>query len=202
MYNRSVSMPTGSQDLSSASENQSEFGSQSRSFGQSSQPGPRPRGFGSPEELVTRPKGFGAPPQRQNVTNSFGKSDLDRKCDVSVRSNGLAKVFMETGKVLEAGFSGQKFKTSDPTHPRDLMSKFSREGSSSMDDELFCNRQLPEQCPWWKKKSLSVWHFGKICVIYWLWSNEFSKSTQSKNVQLLGIKMFSLIHVLVIHCEG
>ena len=148
MYNRSVSMPTGSQDLSSASENQSEFGSQSRSFGQSSQPGPRPRGFGSPEELVTRPKGFGAPPQRQNVTNSFGKSDLDRKCDVSVRSNGLAKVFMETGKVLEAGFSGQKFKTSDPTHPRDLMSKFSREGSSSMDDELFCNRQLPEQCPW------------------------------------------------------
>ena len=143
MYNRSVSMPTGSQEISSAAENQSDFGTQHHGFGQSSQLGARPRGFGSPEEPGTRPKGFGAPPQRQNMTNSYAKSDLDTKCDVSVRSNGLAKVFSETGEVLDAGFAGQKHR-----NYTDLVTNFNREKSSSTEEEFYLNRHLPEQCPW------------------------------------------------------
>ena len=158
---------TGSQETSSLAENQSDFGTQHHGFGHSNQQGARPSGFGSPEEPGTRPKGFGVPPQKQKVTNAFVNSDLDTKCDISVRSNGLSKVFSETSDILGTGYMklddptenesdvGQKqyirqsscFAGQKPRNNSDLLTNFNRESITS-EEEFYMNRDLPEQCPW------------------------------------------------------
>lgn len=159
-FGRSISMPAGS-------ENQSDFASKHKSFGLPNQQGTRPRGFGAHEETGTTPKGFGAPPQKENVTNSLKSSDLDSKCDISIRSNGLSKVFSGSGEVLGTGyltlngsqtendgfplksnerlnacFAGQKSRNYN-----ELLSSFNKRQNSS-EEEFYINRDLPENCPW------------------------------------------------------
>lgn len=170
-------MPTGngtqsafsSMETSSVTENQSGFGTRSRGFGQPGQQQSfRPNGLGNPSDNGPRPRTFGNPSQ-QEVKKTFGSSDLDTKCDVSVRRNGLSRVFSDGGSIVNTGFlklgeentdtqsiGSEKFLNhsnfnscfagNKPRNYSDLLS--AREPSGSPEEEFYMNRDLPEHCPW------------------------------------------------------
>ena len=170
-------MPTGnstqstfsSMETLSVTENQSGFGTRSHGFGQPGQQQSfRPNGFGNQGDNGTRPRAFGNPPQ-QEVKKTFGSSDLDTKCDISVRSNGLSRVFSDSGSIVNTGFLKLGEENTDPQsigseksfHRSNSNSCFAgnklrnysdllsaREPSGSPEEEFYMNRDLPEHCPW------------------------------------------------------
>ena len=144
-----------------------ELGTRPKGFGTPDQQGLKPKGFGMPREKGTRPKGFGAPDDKQETRpRVFGNSDLDTKCDISVRSNGLSKVFSENGEVFDTGYlkldkdkdiantnafkalTGTCFSRSGPRNYSELAAGFIREHSCSLEDDYCMNSELPEKCPW------------------------------------------------------
>ena len=138
-----------------------------KGFGFQSEPANRQKGFGIQSEQTIKPKGFGAPNKSSETRQSvFGSSDLDTKCDISVRSNGLSKVFSESGDDFRTGYiqldnedrsdvsafksltgSTACFNKGGARNYSELAAGFQREHSCSPEN-LYVNENLPEKCPW------------------------------------------------------